>query len=99
MPDPEIIEIIRRYLAALPGVGIHPSHALLFGSCARGQAHQRSDIDLLVVSPEFDDPLPIPIKLGLTIVNWWKRFGKGQTLDSLHQIESAVEPWSTTLVA
>ncbi|MCK4626059.1 MAG: nucleotidyltransferase domain-containing protein [Phycisphaerae bacterium] len=52
----EIIEIVRRYLAALPGVGIHAERAVLFGSHARGDWDEYSDIDLVVIAPEFDKP-------------------------------------------
>jgi predicted nucleotidyltransferase len=62
MADPGIVEIVRRYLAALPRVGIHPTMGIVFGSHARGQAGEWSDIDLLVVAPEFDEPRPIPVK-------------------------------------
>jgi predicted nucleotidyltransferase len=55
MVDDAILKIIRKYLAALPAVGIHPSRAILFGSFARGDAGEWSDIDLVVVAPEFDD--------------------------------------------
>lgn len=50
----EITEAIQRYLHCLPSVGIHPTGAVLFGSQARGTSGQWSDIDLVVVAPEFD---------------------------------------------
>jgi len=40
----------------LPQHGIHPTQAILFGSFARDQAHKWSDIDLIVIAPEFDGP-------------------------------------------
>jgi predicted nucleotidyltransferase len=45
---------VRQYLAVLPAVGIHAHRAVLFGSFARGEADQYSDIDLVVIAPEFD---------------------------------------------
>ena len=54
MVDSTVIAAVKRYLAALPAVGIHPSRAVLFGSFARGKAHEWSDIDLIVIAPEFD---------------------------------------------
>ena len=56
MVEATIIKAVKKYLAALPAVGIHPSSAVLFGSFARGEAHQWSDIDLLVIAPQFDPP-------------------------------------------
>jgi len=54
MVESTIVNLIRRYLAALPAVGIHASKAVLFGSFAKGRADQDSDIDLIVIAPEFD---------------------------------------------
>lgn len=54
MVERAVISAVRRYLAALPGVGIHPCRAVLFGSSARGQTTEDSDIDLVVIAPEFD---------------------------------------------
>jgi hypothetical protein len=36
---------------------------------------------------------------GLTIVNWWKRFGKGQLPDSISKIQSLIEPLAQKLAA
>ena len=52
--DETLIEKIRQYLAVLPTVGIHASKAVLFGSFAKGRADPDSDIDLIVIAPEFD---------------------------------------------
>ena len=54
MVESTIIDAVRRYLAALPAEGIHASRAVLFGSFATGQADEWSDIDLVVIAPEFD---------------------------------------------
>jgi predicted nucleotidyltransferase len=51
-----IVLTVRRYLAALPAVGIHARRAVLFGSHARGAARPGSDIDLVVVAPELESP-------------------------------------------
>jgi hypothetical protein len=37
--------------------GLAVSFAVVFGSHAKGESHEWSDIDLLVVSPRFDEPL------------------------------------------
>jgi predicted nucleotidyltransferase len=50
----EITDAVQHYLTELPAVGIHPTAAVLYGSQARGNAHEWSDIDVVVVAPEFD---------------------------------------------
>jgi len=54
MVDFPVIEAVKRYLRILSQEGIHASRAILFGSFARGQANEWSDIDLIVIAPEFD---------------------------------------------
>ena len=54
MVEDAVIESIKRYLAALPALGIHARQAVLFGSYVQGQADEYSDIDLVVIAPEFD---------------------------------------------
>ena len=55
MADPAIVDKIKRYLQSLPSYGIHARGAVLFGSFARGDANEWSDIDLVVIAPEFDE--------------------------------------------
>lgn len=54
MVDRSISRIVRRYLAALADAGIHARKAILFGSFARGEGGEFSDIDVIVIAPEFD---------------------------------------------
>ena len=54
MVDQSVIAAVKQYLAALPAVGIHADQAVLFGSFAQGKAGEYSDIDLIVIAPEFD---------------------------------------------
>lgn len=54
MVEESIIGVIKRYLAELPSEGIHARQGVLFGSFARGEAREWSDIDLVVIAPEFD---------------------------------------------
>jgi predicted nucleotidyltransferase len=54
MVESTVVNAVRQYLAVLPTVGIHASRAVLYGSFARGEADQDSDIDLVVIAPEFD---------------------------------------------
>jgi len=37
--------------------------------------------------------------VGMTIVNWWKRFGRGALPDSIHALERAIEPWARKIAA
>jgi hypothetical protein len=37
--------------------------------------------------------------VGLTIVNWWKRFGQGALPDSIAEIQRRIEPWAQKLAA
>ena len=55
MADKSVEVIIRKYLKAVCKAGIHAQHAVLFGSHALGTADEWSDIDLIIVAPEFDD--------------------------------------------
>lgn len=55
MVDAAVVSAVKRYLASLPRYGIHASRAILYGSFARGAEHEWSDIDLVVVAPEFDE--------------------------------------------
>jgi len=50
---PEIKEIIEKYRAQLAALGIRPVQVYLYGSYARGTATEGSDVDLIVVSPDF----------------------------------------------
>jgi predicted nucleotidyltransferase len=54
MVEGSVVTLVKRYLSALPEYGIHARKAVLFGSFARGQSHEWSDIDLIVIAPEFD---------------------------------------------
>jgi predicted nucleotidyltransferase len=54
MVEETVIAAVKRYLAGLPALGIHARQAVLFGSFARGRADEYSDIDLIVIAPEFD---------------------------------------------
>lgn len=55
MVEATVLKSVRAYLAALKARGIDAECAVVFGSQARGTAHAWSDIDLLVVAPQFDD--------------------------------------------
>jgi predicted nucleotidyltransferase len=54
MVDESIVNVVRQYLQALVERGIPVHQGVIFGSQASGQTHTWSDIDLLVISPQFD---------------------------------------------
>jgi predicted nucleotidyltransferase len=55
MVDESVAGTVRRYLKELSKKGIRADFAVVFGSQAVGRSHALSDIDLLVVSSEFDE--------------------------------------------
>lgn len=52
--DNRIIEIIRKFIDEASKDRINIAQALLFGSYAKGTAHEWSDIDVAVVSSDFE---------------------------------------------
>lgn len=54
MAHDDVLTTIQRYLRALHAHGIDSRLAILFGSWAHGTATPMSDIDVIVVSPQFD---------------------------------------------
>ena len=57
MASGPIATIARDYLQKLVEHGIPISYGVIFGSQASSRAHKWSDIDLLVISPQFDEQL------------------------------------------
>lgn len=55
MVDAKIIDLVRKYLRVLSLEGIIISKAYLYGSQVYGTATEDSDIDLMLVSPMFDE--------------------------------------------
>lgn len=54
MVDESILTIIRNYMKVLSDYGINTLKAVLYESFMRGDAHEWSDIDLVIIAPEFD---------------------------------------------
>lgn len=50
---PELKQIINRYRAQLEKLGVRPERILLYGSQAAGTAREGSDIDLIVISDDW----------------------------------------------
>ncbi|MBC8204255.1 nucleotidyltransferase domain-containing protein [bacterium] len=55
MDKKDVLEIIDRFRLNLEKQGISVDKVLLYGSYARGNYHEGSDIDLLVVSKDFQN--------------------------------------------
>ena len=55
MVDPSIMESVKKYLQALAQNGVPVQFAVVFGSRAAGKNDANSEIDLIVVSPMFDE--------------------------------------------
>ncbi|GBD90885.1 nucleotidyltransferase domain protein [bacterium BMS3Abin04] len=55
MAATNVKKIIKKYISELRKNGIEISKVFLFGSFAYGQPNSDSDIDLLIVSPQFDN--------------------------------------------
>jgi len=49
----EAIKIAKRYIQELKKNGIRVTRAYLYGSYATGEARAESDIDIIVISPQF----------------------------------------------
>lgn len=49
----ELENVIPRFRRELERIGVHVERILLFGSYARGEAREGSDIDLIVVSSDW----------------------------------------------
>lgn len=57
MVDPKTVNIVKSYLSGITAQGLPVTHAFIYGSHARGTAGPESDIDLLIVSPYFDEEI------------------------------------------
>ena len=55
MVAPTIVMVVRKYLQTLHDYGLEVRFGVVFGSWSQGKANEWSDIDLLVVSPRFDN--------------------------------------------
>ena len=54
MANETILDIVQNYMNVLHKEGVPVAFTVLYGSYARGEANEWSDIDLMVVSPLFD---------------------------------------------
>lgn len=55
MVEAAVINSVQNYLRKLKGQGFDISFGVVFGSYVTGRANELSDIDLIVISPAFDE--------------------------------------------
>jgi uncharacterized protein len=55
MLNESVVEAVQHYLHVLKNNGVPVRFGIVFGSQSTGKADEWSDIDLLVVSPRFDE--------------------------------------------
>lgn len=78
MAQGEIIELLKKYIVLLNTEGISVNKAYLFGSYSNNTATESSDIDIMIVSDNYDDSDDI------TIGKIWKL---------TRRINSKIEPY------
>ncbi len=86
MVEKAIINSIRKYLNYLKENGFNVSFGILYGSQATGKATEFSDIDLIVVSPDFDKPIECK-----TLDKLWQLAGR--TDYRIEPIPCGLERW------
>ncbi|MBN2212391.1 MAG: nucleotidyltransferase domain-containing protein [Sedimentisphaerales bacterium] len=88
MVEEAIIATIKSYLAILTNAGIHAQQAVLFGSFARGEGHADSDIDVIIIAPEFDQKPSLEL-----IKTLWRL--RGNADDRIEPIPCGQIEWQT----
>ena len=63
-------KVILKYIEGLKKVGIDPEQILLYGSYATGMAHKWSDIDIIVISKDFETIPPLKRLELLSLATW-----------------------------
>jgi predicted nucleotidyltransferase len=86
MAKEAIIKSVRKYLNHLKANGFNVSFGVLYGSQATGKAAKYSDIDLIVVSPDFDKKIKCR-----TIDKLWLLAGR--TDHRIEPIPCGLERW------
>lgn len=54
MVEKPVLKAVQSYLGSLKANGVDVTFGVIFGSSAKGNSGEMSDIDVLVVSPRFD---------------------------------------------
>lgn len=86
MAEEAVIISVKKYLNYLKDNGFNVSFGILFGSRATGTATELSDIDLIVVSPDFDKKIECR-----TMDKLWQLAGR--TDSRIEPIPCGLERW------
>ena len=86
MAEEAVIKSVQKYLNYLKHNGFNVSFGILFGSRATGTATELSDIDLIVVSPDFDKKIECR-----TLDKIWQLAGR--TDSRIEPIPCGIERW------
>lgn len=86
MAQAAVIKSVQKYLNYLNDNGFNVSFGILYGSQATGTATQWSDIDLIVVSPDFDKKIECK-----TMDKLWQLAGRTDT--RIEPIPCGLERW------
>ncbi|MBI5185840.1 MAG: nucleotidyltransferase domain-containing protein [Nitrospinae bacterium] len=87
MVDKTVVNCVRHYLKTVNETGIRVTFGVIFGSHARGEAAVESDVDVMVVSPEFDGER----KLG-DVAKLWKCAAKSE--ENIEPIACGEQQWT-----
>lgn len=68
---------------------------LRLNSCRNTNAVGEETDDGLILLRDAQTDAPI----GLTVVNWWQRFGRGPLPDSIGELQRQIEPWAGKIAA
>jgi predicted nucleotidyltransferase len=88
MAEESVLEVIRQYSRRLQDAGICVDRIVVYGSHAKGKPHEWSDIDVVVVAPEFDKPHDMTL-----IEKLW--FAAEATDVRIEPVACGVEEWKT----
>ena len=55
---------------------------------------EETDDGFILLRPENTEDV-----VGMTVVNWWKRFGRGELPDSFRALQREIEPWARQVAA
>ena len=88
MANNDVLDALQRYLEVLPDYGIHAHRLILFGSYVNGHPTEWSDIDVIVLAPEFDQPYD-----SSTVSQLWRAVAKADS--RIEPVACGEQEWET----